>query len=47
MTNSPVPAPALRTKLVKQWLREEHIPILEWPGNSRDLNLIENAWNLM
>ena len=40
-------APAYRTILFKQWLRKEHIPILEWPSNSTDLNLIENAWNLM
>ena len=40
-------APAHRTNLVKQWLREEQTPILEWPRNSPDLNPIENAWNLM
>ena len=40
-------APTYRTKLEKQWLREEHTPVLEWPGNSLDLNPTENAWNLM
>ena len=40
-------APAHRTKLVKKWLSEENIPTLEWPGNSPDLNPIENAWNVM
>ena len=23
------------------------MPVLEWPGNSPDLNPIENAWNYM
>ena len=40
-------APAHRTKLVKKLLSEENIPTLEWPGNSPDLNSIENAWNVM
>ena len=40
-------APEHPTKLVKKWLSEENIPTLEWPGNSPDLNSIENAWNVM
>ena len=40
-------APAHRRKLVKKWLSEENIPTLEWPGNSPNLNPIENAWNVM
>ena len=40
-------APAHQTKLVKKWLSEKNIPTLEWPGNSPDLNSIENAWNVM
>ena len=30
-----------------KWLSEENIPTLECPGNSRDLNPIENAWNVI
>ena len=40
-------APAHRTKLVTKRLRERDIPVLEQPGNSSDLNLIENVWNMM
>ena len=40
-------APAHRSKVVKKWLKDNHMPVLEWPGNSPDLNPIENAWNYM
>ena len=40
-------APAHRTKVIKKWLNDQNIPVLEWPGNSPDLNPIENAWNYM
>ena len=40
-------APAHRSKVVKKWLKDNHMPVLEWPGNSPDLNPIENTWNYM
>ena len=40
-------APAHRSKVVNKWLKDNHMPVLEWPGNSPDLNPIENAWNYM
>ena len=39
--------PAHKSKVVKTWLKDNHMPVLERPGNSHDLNPIENAWNYM
>ena len=40
-------APCHKAKLVSAWLKKEQIEVLQWPGNSPDLNPIENAWNQM
>ena len=40
-------APCHKPKLVSAWLKKEQIEVLQWPGNSPDLNPIENAWNQM
>ena len=36
-----------RSRVVKKWLKDNHVPVLECPRNSLDLNPIENAWNYM
>ena len=40
-------APCHRSRLVKEFLREKNVRTIPWPGNSPDLNPIENAWNIM
>lgn len=40
-------APCHTSKLVKKWLSDHSISVLEWPGNSPDLNPIENCWHQM
>ena len=40
-------APCHRSKIVKQFITENHIKILDWSGNSPDLNPIKNLWTKM
>ena len=40
-------APCHQTKLVKIFLEQESIQMSEWPGNSPDLNPIENRMDIM
>ena len=37
-------APCHRLKVAKTFLAEKGIKVLDWPGNSPDLNLNENLW---
>ena len=36
-----------RSRVVKKWLKDNHVPVLECPRNSPDLNPLEKAWNYM
>jgi len=38
-------APCHRKKVVKNFLKQKPIKMLEWPRNSPDLNPTENLWN--
>ncbi|GFT10837.1 putative transposase like protein [Trichonephila clavipes] len=38
---------AIQLGLSKLFLAEQNIPLLDWPGNSPDMNTIENAWEFM
>ena len=36
-------APCHKPKITIKWLHDEQLKVLDWPGNSPDLNLIENV----
>ena len=40
-------APVHTAKIVKTWLSEKNIKVLDWPGSSPDLNVIENCWMIL
>ncbi len=38
-------APCHASKRIKEFLKTQSFQVIDWPGNSPDLNPIENAWN--
>ena len=40
-------APCHTAGVVRDFLEDHHVPLLDWPCNSPDLNPIENCWAIM
>ncbi|GFT34101.1 DDE_3 domain-containing protein [Trichonephila clavipes] len=41
------PAPCHTSKITTNFFQKQKIPILDWPGNSPDVNTIENLWSFV
>jgi len=33
--------------IIKQWIKDRNVNLLEWPPYSPDINIIENIWGLL
>ena len=40
-------SPCHRLKVVSEYLKKSKVEVLDWPGNSRNLNPIKNLWSHM
>jgi transposase len=40
-------APFHASKRIKDFLKDKPLEVIDWPGNSPDVNPVENAWNFM
>jgi len=40
-------APCHTSKMMQKFFKESKLSVLEWPGNSPDLNPIENLWTVI
>lgn len=40
-------APCHTARVIKQYLAAENVRVLDWPGNSPDLNPLENMWSIL
>ena len=36
-----------KCKALMEWLSENKMSVIEWPGSSPDINLIENIWKML